>query len=257
MNGVEMAGLAGAAALGGAINAVAGGGTLVTFPTLLFFGTPPIVANATSTLALAIGTSGGIYGYRRHLEAVKPWLWRFAPVSLVGGLLGSILLTHTTNHTFATLVPFLILFATMLFLAQGVLRRLVGLRVPTEKAGKGLALWGALLFQFAVALYGGYFGAGIGILMLASLGLIGWTNIHEMNMLKTILGSMINLIATAWFVLAGLIDWPKAGVMTAGALAGYYLGSHYSQQISQARVRQIVTAIGFVLSAVMFYRQFG
>src|SRR5882724_5727678 len=106
MSWTEIFGLMCAAAVGGAINAVAGGGTLVTFPTLLLFETPPIVANATSTLALVIGTSGGIYGYRRHLPAVKPWLWRFVPISVAGGLIGSILLTVTSNKTFAKLVPF-------------------------------------------------------------------------------------------------------------------------------------------------------
>jgi uncharacterized membrane protein YfcA len=111
-------------------------------------------------------------------------------------------------------------------------------------------------FQFAVAIYGGYFGAGIGILMLASLGFIGLSHIHEMNTLKTILGSLINLVAAVWFVAAGLIHWPKAAVMTAGAVLGYFLGAHYSQQISQRSVRYIITLIGFVLSAVTFYQQF-
>src|SRR3974377_1136183 len=123
MSATEILGMLAAAMAGGAINAVAGGGTLVTFPTLLFFGTPPIIANATSTLALVVGTSGGIYGYRKHLEPVRPWLWRFAPVSVVGGLIGAVLLTCTSNRTFAKLVPFLILFATLLFLAQGTFRR--------------------------------------------------------------------------------------------------------------------------------------
>jgi uncharacterized membrane protein YfcA len=117
-------------------------------------------------------------------------------------------------------------------------------------------VWLAILFQFAVSIYGGYFGAGIGILMLASLGFLGLRNIHEMNMLKTVLSSLINLVASAWFAFAGLIHWPKAGVITAGALIGYYLGAHYSQRIPPARVRQIITAIGFILSAVTFYKEF-
>jgi uncharacterized membrane protein YfcA len=245
-----------AAAAGGAINAVAGGGTLVTFPALLLFGTPPIVANATSTLALVIGTSGGIYGYRRHLGPVRPWLWRFVPVSVMGGLIGAVLLTCTTNQTFSQLVPFLILFATVLFVAQGAFRRFAGLDSQSAHEGKHHAVWGAILFQFGVAIYGGYFGAGIGILMLASLGFIGLSNIHEMNTLKTILASLINLVAAVWFILAGLIHWPKAGVMTAGGLLGYFLGSHYAQRIPQQRVRQIITLIGFLISAVTFYKEF-
>ena len=256
MSLTEILGLMIAAAAGGAINAVAGGGTLVTFPTLLFFGTPPIIANATSTLALVIGTSGGIYGYRKHLDPVKAWLWRFAAVSTVGGLIGAVLLTRTSNQTFSKLVPFLILFATLLFLAQGSFRRLAHLNDDDAHKGKPHAIWAAIVFQLAVATYGGYFGAGIGILMLASLGFIGLSDIHEMNTLKTILTSLINLVAAVWFIFAGLIHWPKAGVMTAGALLGYFLGSHYAQRIPQQRVRQIITLIGFTISAVTFYKQF-
>jgi uncharacterized membrane protein YfcA len=247
-------GISGAAA--GAINAVAGGGTLVTFPTLLFFGTDAVVANATSTLALLIGTAGSLYGYRGHLEVIKRWLWRFVPVSVVGGFIGSDLLTHTSTRTFSQLVPFLILFATVLFLLQGIVRRWFGFDGEPGKARTRHAVLGAIFFQFGVAIYGGYFGAGIGILMLASLGFIGLTNIHEMNTLKTLLSSLINLVAAVWFIWAGLIHWPKAGVMTAGALVGYFLGSHYSQRIPQRRVRQIITVIGFVLSAVTFYKEF-
>src|SRR5512146_1401965 len=144
----EILGLMLAAAAGGAINAVAGGGTLVTFPALLLVGTPPVIANATSTLALVLGTSGSIYGYRRHLQPVKFWLWRFLPVSVAGGLTGAWLLTFTSNKTFARLVPFLILFATVLFLLQGVVRRFISRELAT---GKHHAVLGAILFQFGVA----------------------------------------------------------------------------------------------------------
>ena len=256
MSVTEILGLTIAAAAGGAINAVAGGGTLVTFPALLVFGTPPIIANATSTLALVIGTSGGIYGYRRHLDPIRPWLWRFAPVSAVGGLIGAVLLTGTSNQTFSKLVPFLILFATVLFLAQGAFRRIANRGAQASRKGQPSAVGGAILFQLAVGIYGGYFGAGIGILMLASLGFIGLSNIHQMNTLKTILASLINLVATVWFILAGLIYWPKAGVMTAGALLGYFLGSHYAQRIPPQRVRQLITLIGFLISGATFYQEF-
>jgi uncharacterized protein len=256
MSLTEFLGLMIAAAAGGAINAVAGGGTLVTFPALLYFGTAPVIANATSTLALVVGTSGGIYGYRKHLEPVKPWLWRFVPVSTIGGLIGAALLTWTSNRTFSRLVPFLILFATLLFLAQGALRRFISLNGPTAPDRRHHAVCGAILFQFAVAIYGGYFGAGIGILMLASLGFLGLGDIHEMNTLKTILASLINVVAAAWFICKGLIHWPRAGVMTAGALLGYFLGSHYAQRIPQQRVRQLITVIGFVISAMTFYEEF-
>ena len=254
MSLVEVVSLVAAGMAAGAINAVAGGGTLVTFPTLLFFNTAPVVANATSTLALMVGTAGSVYGYRRHLDAVKRWLWRFGPVSVIGGLIGSALLTRTSDSTFSKLIPFLILFATIVFLAQGVVSRFV--RHELETGERTHRVWVAILFQFAVSIYGGYFGAGIGILMLASLGFIGLRNIHEMNMLKTVLSSLINLVASVWFIGAGLIDWPKAAVITVGALVGYFLGSHFSQRIPPLRVRQIITAIGFILTAVTFYEEF-
>jgi hypothetical protein len=246
------------AAAAGAINAVAGGGTLITFPALLLARTPSVIANATSTMALVLGTSGGVFGYRRQLGTVRGWLRRFVPVSLLGGLLGAMLLTATGEELFARLVPFLLLFATVLFLGQGTFRRFAGF---DDKPGSAAhphdpVIWIAVVFQFLVAVYGGYFGAGIGILMLASLGFIGLTDIHEMNALKTVLGSLINLVAAIYFILAGLISWPKAGVMTVGAVTGYFLGAHYAQRIPQARVRQIITAIGFTISAALFYRQF-
>lgn len=255
MTVIEIGGLALAAAAGGAINAVAGGGTLITFPTLLFFGTDSKIANATSTLALVIGTSGSLFGYRRHIEPVKKWLWAFAPVSILGGCFGSWLLTRTDSGTFERLVPFLILFATILFMAQTPLKKILklgGAAGPPHSQ----SLWAAIAFQSAVAIYGGYFGAGIGILMLATLGFIGLHNIYEMNTLKTILGSVINVVAALLFISTGLINWPRAGVMTCGAVVGYFLGAHFSQQIAPAKVRATITCIGFTLSAITFYKQF-
>ena len=256
MSDWEMIGLAGSAVGAGIINAVAGGGTLLTFPTLLAFGVSPVQANATSTLALVIGTGGGMFGNRQYIPAIMPWLSRFLPVSIVGGLIGSVMLTHTSNQIFAKLVPFLILFATLLFLAQGIFRRFAGSHLDETGTSHPAHIWGAIFFQFLVSIYGGYFGAGIGILMLATLGFIGMHNIFEMNTLKTILGSLINLVAALWFIWAGLIDWPRAAVMTVGAVFGYYIGSNYSQRISQARIRQIITVIGFTISGVTFYKEF-
>jgi uncharacterized membrane protein YfcA len=255
MTGLEIIGLAAVSAMAGAINAIAGGGTLLTFPVLLFFGTSALVANATSTLALVIGTAGSIFGFREHVRAVKPWLVRFLPVSLIGGALGSMLLTHTSERAFAALVPWLILFATVLFLAQGAFRQFAGFGERGETHPHARAVWVAVVFQFAVSVYGGYFGAGIGILMLASLGFLGLRDIHQMNALKNVLGSLINLVAAAIFIAGGLIDWAKAGVMTVGALAGYFLGAHFSQRIPQQSVRRIITGIGFAISAAMFWQR--
>jgi uncharacterized membrane protein YfcA len=252
---VQILELAAAAMVAGAMNAVAGGGTLLTFPTLILVGTGSEIANATSTLALVFGTAGSMYGYREYARSIRWWLARFWLVSAVGGFLGAVLLTKTSDALFAKMVPFLVLFATLLFMAQDVFRRLGKKKAESSTAGGG-AVWGAMAFQFAVAVYGGFFGAGIGILMLASLGFLGMVNIHEMNALKTVLGSLINAVATVWFIRAGLIDWTKAGIMTAGALVGYYLAAHYAQRISQKRVRQLISAIGIGISGVMFYKQF-
>jgi len=254
MSGLEILALTSAAAIAGAINAVAGGGTLLTFPVLLAFNTGQITANATSTLALVVGTAGSIFGFRGHIAAVKSWLARFVPVSLAGGLLGSILLTRAGNETFAKLVPFLILFATVLFLTQGAFRRMAG-REAAAHAGRP-AVWVAIVFQFIVAVYGGFFGAGIGILMLASLGFLGLSDIHEMNAVKNVLSSVINIVAAVWFIANGLIDWPKMAVMTVGALAGYWCGAHFSQRIPQQRVRHLITAIGLVAAGYTFSKQF-
>lgn len=258
---IEILSLAAAAAAAGMVNAIAGGGTLITFPVLLLFGTPEKVANATSTLALVLGMAGSLFGYRQHLAAVRIWLWRFVPVSMIGGLAGSMLLTRTNDAVFAKMVPFLILFATLLFLAQGTFRKLSGFNnnggdpaTPPHQRHRAVGI--AILIQIGVAVYGGYFGAGIGILMLASLGFIGLSNIHEMNSLKTILASLINIVASAWFIASGLIHWPKALIMTGGALGGYYLGAHFAQRIPQQQVRRLINGIGLTISAVMFYKQF-
>jgi len=257
MRGIDALTLAAAAGAAGMVNAVAGGGTLITFPALLFVGTSPVTANATSTLALVFGTAGSMFSFRRQIPTVKPWLKRFVPVSLAGGLLGGILLTLTDEKVFARMVPFLILFATVLFVAQGAIRRYAGFGgTGPAPAPHHPSVWAAVIFQFFISLYGGYFGAGIGILMLASLGFLGLTDIHEMNTVKNVLSSLINMVAAAYFIFAGLIDWPKTGVMTVGAVIGYFLGAHYSQRIPQQRVRQIISAIGFTISAAMFYKQF-
>ncbi|MDB6116598.1 MAG: putative rane protein [Verrucomicrobiaceae bacterium] len=255
MTFTEIIGLALAAAIAGLINSVAGGGTILTFPVLLFFGTPALVANATSTVALVIGTAGSIFGFREHMTAIKPWLGRFIPVSILGGLIGSILLTRTTDKVFGHLVPFLILFATILFCAQGAFRKLSRKEARALPAsGKGV--WVAVAFQFAVSIYGGYFGAGIGILMLASLGFLGMADIHEMNALKNLLGSLINVVAAVWFLAADIVDLRRAGVMTVGALVGYYVGARYSQRIPQQQVRRMIMAVGLIISAVMFFKTF-
>src|SRR6267378_1236028 len=155
MTGLQVIGLAAAGGAAGIINAVAGGGTLITFPMLLFCGTPPVTANATSTLALVFGTAGSVYGFRQQIAAVKLWLKRFLPVSLLGGLVGGILLTRTREEIFAKMVPFLILFATIIFVTQGAFRRFAGFADKSEPTAMphARAVWAAVLFQFFVAVY--------------------------------------------------------------------------------------------------------
>lgn len=247
-----------AGCVAGMMNSIAGGGTLVTFPALIVSGIPSISANATSTIALLPGTLGSTIGYRATIPKVVHWLKLFAPVSLIGGLIGGILLVQTPSRTFDSLVPFLILFATILFMGQSLVTRLLGSSIARRGGGPPSRTWiiGAVIFQFAVAIYGGYFGAGIGILMLASLGLLGFDNVHEMNTLKVILGFLINVVAAVYFVMSGLVHWSSAGIMAAGTLAGGYFGAHLAQKIPQRSVRGLITAIGLCISAVMFYRQF-
>ena len=246
---LELLSLIAAGCTAGAVNAVAGGGTLLTFPVLLMCGTPPVMANATSTVGLVIGTAGSIVSFRGHLKAIRELLWRFVPICLVGAAIGSWLLTQTSDDQFSKLIPFLVLFATVLFFIQGFLRK-----GPSPQKTK--TLWFSLALQLPVAIYGAFFGAGIGILMLASFGFMGMTHIHEMNALKNLLGSLINVVAAVWFIAAGLVNWPQALALTAGALVGYYFGAQLSQRIEPKRVRHVITAIGLVISAVMFWRQF-
>lgn len=254
MTWVEILALAGASAAAGAVNSVAGGGTLLTFPVLLSFGVPPLVANATSTIGLVCGLPASVYGYRRRLPEVAPMIRRFLPVSLAGGVLGAWLLTRTDERAFSACVPWLILFATLLFAGQPLFRRFAGLEREGSPGPHHHTVAGALVFQFLVAVYGGYFGAGIGILMLASFALLGVGDIHRMNALKTVLGGLINVVAALWFVTSGLVDWPRAGVMTVGALFGYYAGARLAQRIPPKPVRLAVIATGLLVSAVMFLK---
>lgn len=260
--------LFGAGFVAGVMNSIAGGGTILTFPALIFVGLRAIDANATSTVALLPGSLAGALGYRQNFPAVAQWIRRFAPASLVGGLIGGVLLTRTPPALFEWLVPFLILFATVLFTLRGFLARLFRLMAashenaaePYQQRTRGQEtgtrwLVMAVIFQFAVALYGGYFGAGIGILMLASLGMLGIGHVHEMNAVKNVLALLINLVAALYFAWSGLVRWDAACTMALGAIAGGYGGAHFAQRIPQRVVLHLITAIGFTLAAIMFVKQ--
>jgi uncharacterized membrane protein YfcA len=231
-----------ASAVAGAVNSIAGGGTLLTFPALVGLGISPIVANATSTVALWPGALGSMWGYRRELKGMRPWAMAFGLPSLVGGLLGAWLLLRTSADRFAAIVPWLLLGATALFMAQGpISRRIARARSPVPPSLFPLSV---LYYQFLVAVYGGYFGAGVGILMLAALGFAGFTNIHQMNGLKNWGGLCMNAVAAITFAFSDIVNWPVALAMAAGAAAGGYGGSRLAQRVPQAAVRKAIVVIG-------------
>jgi uncharacterized membrane protein YfcA len=235
-------------AIAGAINSVAGGGTLLTFPALIGLGIPPLTANATSTVALWPGSAGSIWGYRRELDGARRWALGFALPSLLGGLVGALLLLATSEKTFSAIVPWLVLGATVLFMVQGTLRAWLQRRMPAAGEGDGTDRFPAprlLAFQFLIGIYGGYFGAGAGILMLAALGLMGLTNIHRMNGLKNWGGLCMNFVAAVTFAFSGLVNWSVALTMAVGAMSGGYLGSRTAQKIGQKGVRYAIIAIGW------------
>jgi len=238
-----------AALIGGAVNSIAGGGTLITFPAIVWLGVPPISANATSTVALWPGSFGSMWAYRDELSGARTWLTWFTAPSIAGSIVGAQLLLHTAPDRFDAIVPFLVLGATLLFLLQQPLSRRLVRRTPEEQDGRQVLprpSWWLIAGQFAVAVYGGYFGAGIGILMLAALGAIGLTNIHRMNGLKNWGAMCINAMAAITFVLSGIVTWPVAIAMAAGGLAGGYGGARLALRAGQKWVRRAVIAIGFL-----------
>jgi len=244
----------GAAFLAGAINSVAGGGTLVSFPALIWLGLDSVTANATSTVAIWPGTVGGAWGYRRELRGAPSQFLLMVVPSLVGGLAGAVLLRWTPKTTFDRLVPFLILFATLLFLAQETVQRKLGTgQAATRKSSKWLV--GGMLFQLLVGLYGGYFGAGIGILMLAALAILGLQDIHQMNGLKVVLGGSINGIAAAYFIWARMVYWPYVVLMAAASILGGWGGAGTARKLGRTAVRRIVIAIGLGMAVSLFLRR--
>ncbi len=242
-----------AAVAAGMINSVAGGGTLITFPTLVWLGRDPILANATNTVALWPGSLAGMVGFFPHLRGGGKWLALLTGPSILGGIVGAVLLLKTPTETFSFLVPYLILGATVLLALQEPLQRTL-LSGSTPHDSK---LWwaGAIFFQFLVAVYGGYFGAGIGILMLAALGLLRLTDIYQMNGLKNFFALCINGIAAAYFAWSGSVHWLDAAVMAAGAIAGGYGGATLAQKMGRKAVRGIAVAVGFAMAISLLVRR--
>ncbi len=269
-----------AAMLGGALNSVAGGGSFISFPALVFTGVPPITANATNTVALWPGSMASVGAYRKELaQQQRVVLIMLGAISLLGGVLGAILLLRTSQSTFVRLIPYLLLMATLLFTFGGrintffrKLRKQTGekfdqqLFTSSEEGSEKLMLPAAApsrltlvsvsLIQLVIAIYGGYFGGGIGILMLASLGLMGMENIHVMNALKTLLTTFINGVAVITFAIAGAVAWPQALLMVVGAIIGGYGGAYYARKIDPRWVRIFVILVGFSMTIYFFIRQF-
>jgi uncharacterized protein len=243
----------GAAFLAGAINSIAGGGTLVSFPALIWLGLPSLTANATSTVAIWPASVSSMVGYRRELSTASPRMLVLVIPSLIGGIVGALLLRHTPPELFDALVPFLILFATLLFMVQEpIQRKLKTAHAAAHASPRWLA--GAMLFQLLVALYGGYFGAGIGILMLAALSILGLTDIHQMNGLKNFFGGCVNGVAALYFVWARMVYWPFVILMAVGAIAGGYSSAGFARRLGQRAVRRIVIAIGFGMALSLFVK---
>ncbi|MCW2246602.1 putative membrane protein YfcA [Azospirillum fermentarium] len=231
----------------GALNAVAGGGSFLTFPALMMAGVPPVNANATSTVAVSPGALASAFGYRRELRTIGQSinLPLMIGISLVGGLAGALLLLWTPERLFEAIVPWLLLFATALFAAG-----------PTVSAYARkhftMGQTSLMVLQFLIAVYGGYFGGGIGILMLALLGVFGLTDLNAMNGMKTLLSGCLNAIAVVAFVAGGAVYWHEAIIMTVAAVAGGYVGASVARRIPGPVLRKFVIVVGCLMTVYFF-----
>ena len=237
--------------VGGAINAIAFGGSLISFPTLIWLGLPPIVANATNTAGVWPGSLGAVWGYRREIAHTAPRMyWLIAP-SIAGAIAGAMLLRITPAQVFDRLVPVLILFATLLFAAQGRVQRWINV-APEHHGSQWFAA--TIVFQFLVSVYGGYFGAGMGILMLAAFAILGHEDIHQMNGLKNLLGVFINAVAATYFLAAGMVRASDAIVMASGATIGGVASAGLARRMGRKMVRRAVIVIGVAMTVALFLR---
>jgi uncharacterized membrane protein YfcA len=244
-----------AAIIGGTLNSVAGGGSFFTFPALIFTGIAPITANATSTVALWPGSVASVGAYRREVAKQPRGVFLLLiGTSLIGGALGAILLLNTSQSFFVFLVPYLLLLATMLFTFSPTITARLRSRTDAKKQVSLGSLLGVAVAQLVIATYGGYFGGGIGILMLATLAMMGMENIHEMNAIKTVLTSCINGVAVIIFIVERAVVWPQALLMLVGAIIGGYGGAYFARQIEQKWIRAFVIAVGFSLTLYFFIR---
>jgi len=229
----------------GAVNAIAGGGTLISFPTLVWLGRDPVLANATNAVALWPGSLAGAWGFRRELRGSGGWIRLLLLPTLLGGAFGAWLLLHTPVRTFRAIVPFLILGAALLLAARGRIRSLLPKR---SSLGVAIAL------QFAIGVYVGYFGAGTGILVLTTLGLLGLDDIHQMNGIKGILTAAGNGVAAAYFLLSGAVLWPDVVWVAIGAVAGGYASAGVARWLGRAFVERTVVVVAFAVALALLLR---
>jgi uncharacterized membrane protein YfcA len=235
-----------------AINAIAFGGSLISFPTLIWLGMPPIIANATNTAGVWPGSLGAVWGYRREIAHTEPRMYWLIVPSIAGALVGAMLLRVTPPALFDRLVPALIFFATMLFAIQERVQRFLNV-APDHHGSQWLIA--AVAFQFLVSVYGGYFGAGMGILMLLALAVLGHEDIHQMNGVKNLLGLFINAVAASYFVVAGMVRVTDALIMAAGAAIGGVAAAGLAHRMGRKAVRRGVIAIGFAMTAALLFRR--
>ena len=242
-----------AAFLAGGINSIAGGGTLITFPALMRLGLPAVTANSTSTVAIWPGSIGSMWGFRREIARIPLRMKLLAIPSVFGGLLGAWLLRSTPSGIFEKLVPYLILFATLLFTIQTpVQKRLEKLL----RQGRRGVLWmiGAFAAQFLVGVYGGYFGAGMSIMMLTALAFMGMEDILEMSALTSFLSFCTNGVASLLFILAKMVVWPYVIGMMAAALLGGWTAAGVARKVEKKQVRRFVICVGVSIGIVLLVR---
>ena len=239
----------------GMINALAGGGTLITFPVLLAIGLPAISANVTNTIALCPGFLGGTLAQSKDLMGQKKRLWIVIPAGLLGGLTGGLLLLRTSEKLFTNLIPFLILVASALLAVQNPVRTWLARRMEQGKTGHIPEYWISLPV-FLGAIYGGYFGAGLSVIMLSVLGLILNDNLTRLNALKQSIAFSANIAAALLFIFSGKVVWSVAIVMMAGALLGGSLGGRLASRVKPDTLRWIVVSIGVMVGTIYLVRQF-
>lgn len=243
-----------AAGIAGTLNAVAGGGSFISFPALLFTRMPPVEANATNTVALWPGLAASSIAYLKRLKTPMRVLVPLLATSVVGGWVGALLLLKTPQHTFLHLVPWLLLGGTLLFAFGNSIRKIAG--APALSDDLREISWRAItvssMVELVISVYGGYFGAGIGFMMLGMLAVLGMRDIHAMGAIRTLLAATINASAVVTFILAGAVLWPQCGVMIAGALTGGWFGAHYAQRADPGKVQGVVIAVGIAMSAYFF-----